>query len=225
MELVYTQLRLNCTILVSCYNDYYRKPSVGSFRYIQSLCEYPLTSANCFYCGDLCGCICLFLLNWRLGNGVTGVCDYNYAKNCNITYYTPTELFDCPELLPKPFSETPQQFDPHILIKNRKRKVKVSWWIDYDNLADILKPCGSPEIILLVGPPGCGKTYMCNNYFSSYVRVTQDALNSKNRCFRIAKYAIDHKKSVIVDNPNDTPIVWFDEWNAWFVDAWWMGEI
>ena len=79
--------------------------------------------------------------------------------------------------------------------------------IDYENLDTILKPCGSPEIVLLVGPPGCGKTYMCNHYFNSYTRVTQDALNSKNRCFRIATYAINHKKSVIVDNPNDTPLV------------------
>ena len=56
IEKVSALLGVDAVFLLAGYYDIFRKPSFGSFEYIQSLMKIPLTQDNCFYCGDMTGC-------------------------------------------------------------------------------------------------------------------------------------------------------------------------
>ena len=58
------------------------------------------------------------------------------------------------------------------------------------------------EMILLVGPPSCGKSTFSLSYFPNYVYINMDTLNTKAKCLKTAKQAISEGKSIIVDNTN-----------------------
>lgn len=48
-------LGCNCIVLVAGYFDQFRKPAMGSFRYLQSLFRSPIDLKSSFYCGDFYG--------------------------------------------------------------------------------------------------------------------------------------------------------------------------
>lgn len=50
-------LGCDCIVLVAGYYDIYRKPAIGSFRYLQSLFSSPIEAAS-FFCGDTYGTCC-----------------------------------------------------------------------------------------------------------------------------------------------------------------------
>lgn len=56
IEKVSALLGVDVVFLIAGYYDIFRKPSFGSFEYIQTLMKVPLTRDNCFYCGDMTGC-------------------------------------------------------------------------------------------------------------------------------------------------------------------------
>lgn len=60
------------------------------------------------------------------------------------------------------------------------------------------------EIVLLVGPPSSGKSTLCSNLFPTYVNINMDTLNTKAKCLKAAKAALNLGKSIIVDNTNPT---------------------
>jgi len=63
--------------------------------------------------------------------------------------------------------------------------------------------CGTPELVLMVGPPASGKSKLCSTRFSStHVRVNQDTLKTKQKCFKYAEEMLKEGKSVVVDNTN-----------------------
>lgn len=50
-----------------------------------------------------------------------------------------------------------------------------------------------PELLLLVGPPACGKSTLARSLHRTHFRVNQDLLKSKKACF---KAATEHFKTV-----------------------------
>ena len=69
----------------------------------------------------------------------------------------------------------------------------------------------SPEIVLLVSPPACGKSTLAVHVFErqlGYVRVNRDSLGSMEKCLQYAKQTLsvtagtEGRKSVVVDNTN-----------------------
>ena len=63
----------------------------------------------------------------------------------------------------------------------------------------------SPELVLLVSPPACGKTNLAVHVFErqlGYVRVNRDSLGSMEKCLHYAKQALREGISVVVDNTN-----------------------
>lgn len=59
------------------------------------------------------------------------------------------------------------------------------------------------ELIVLVGPPGSGKTTLCNNRFKTFVRISQDDLGKEGHLSAFLT-AIKTKPKVVVDRMNHT---------------------
>lgn len=59
------------------------------------------------------------------------------------------------------------------------------------------------EIVVLVGPPCCGKSTFARAVFPGYVRVSQaEGLGTRARCVEACSHALGEGKSVVIDNQN-----------------------
>lgn len=58
------------------------------------------------------------------------------------------------------------------------------------------------HLIILVGPPACGKSYLSKNYFSDYEHINQDTLKSLKKCILKTESYMKMNKNVIIDNTN-----------------------
>ena len=62
---------------------------------------------------------------------------------------------------------------------------------------------GSPEIVLFVGPPAAGKTFLYTRVFApTHVHVNQDHLRTRDKCLRVVADTIEAGRSCVVDNTN-----------------------
>jgi len=61
-----------------------------------------------------------------------------------------------------------------------------------------------PEMVILVGLPGSGKSTYTKQNFPNHERVNQDTLLTKERCYAAALQALQEGKSIVVDNTNPT---------------------
>ena len=59
-----------------------------------------------------------------------------------------------------------------------------------------------PQVLILCGLPGSGKSTICETTFPDYVRVNQDELGSKDKCVELFSKALAEKKNVVVDRCN-----------------------
>ena len=75
-----------------------------------------------------------------------------------------------------------------------------------ENENEIESNINRQQIILLVGPPSCGKSTLCSKHFnnSNFVRVNMDELKTRAKCIKAAKDALILGKSVVIDNTNST---------------------
>ncbi len=123
-----------------------------------------------FYCGDAAG---------RKNDFASS--DYMFALNCGIKFYTPEHYFN-----------------------NLYEKIELNNF-NYDKYLsnnDIQLPNNNinKELILFVGFPGCGKSYLAKKI--NYHIINQDTLKTKKKCLKLSeKYMIDNK-SIIIDNTN-----------------------
>lgn len=68
----------------------------------------------------------------------------------------------------------------------------------------------NPSIILVVGPPACGKSSLAWKYASqsaAYEIINQDTLKTKEKCVSVATLCLKEKKSVIIDATNVDDLV------------------
>ncbi len=62
-------------------------------------------------------------------------------------------------------------------------------------------------MIILVGPPGEGKTEFVNNYLLPLIiSYNQDICKTKAKCIKLTKEALEKEKSVVIDS---TIQMWF----------------
>ena len=57
------------------------------------------------------------------------------------------------------------------------------------------------EVVILVGPPGSGKSTLCGNRFASYTRISQDEMGKENHYNEFLE-ALKTQRKVIVDRIN-----------------------
>jgi len=79
---------------------------------------------------------------------------------------------------------------------------KVAKTLDSTVAADLTRP--GQELVILVGPPGSGKSSLFKKYFAPkrYVHVNRDTLQTMDACVARAGEALDDGESVVVDNTN-----------------------
>jgi bifunctional polynucleotide phosphatase/kinase len=166
-------------------HDINRKPNLGLWNLmVTHLGADVKISAKSFYCGDAAGRVKASLLKQKHHPGAhTGDfsdTDRKFAENIGINFYTPEE-FIFPE---KQQSErfVYKGFDPEAMIKSLNVKPHAYKFIGREM-----------EVIVLVGPPGSGKTEFCANYLPEYLHVSKDVMG--------AKY-LDYYKEYIAEGAN-----------------------
>lgn len=116
--------------------------------------------------------------------------DLKFALNIGIGFKTPEEFF----LNKKQRYAATFAFDPRDLGST----------VDPIDLAPAFKIKETPasEVVILIGPPGSGKTTLARQYFVQYYHVNQDTLKTKASCLKAARGALLEGRSVIIDNQN-----------------------
>lgn len=66
----------------------------------------------------------------------------------------------------------------------------------------------SQEIILLVGFPGSGKSFVCHEYLkpAGYEIINRDTLSTQQKCVAAINTAVSAQKSCVIDNTNPDPV-------------------
>ncbi|SBT36921.1 bifunctional polynucleotide phosphatase/kinase, putative (PNKP) [Plasmodium ovale wallikeri] len=149
--------------------------------------------------------------------------DLKFALNINATFYTPEELFlNIKNNLSAEFS-----FIPMNLLKNEDARGTVHKKNDFLNLLQqcallptqqmtqtshtkkegtaVLESGGESGtngqfFIILIGAPGCGKTFLCDTYFPHFTKINIDS--AKRKSINIVKEYIRSGKNVIIDGEN-----------------------
>tara|TARA_B110001469_G_scaffold127557_1_gene148978 strand:- start:2921 stop:4012 length:1092 start_codon:yes stop_codon:yes gene_type:complete len=187
-------------IFYSTKKDKYRKPYIGMFELFKSLVNQPSIDIQ-WYCGDAAG---------RHSDFSTS--DLYFAHNIGIQFKVPEEIFEnCinPELACKNIKALELYkkdiwknglLDNHLQLLNIKN-VK-------EKGHDININLGSKNLILLVGPPGSGKSSLSTHYSEKHNLgiISRDINPSKKyRENKFNQYMIDDKlNGIIIDDLNNT---------------------
>lgn len=190
-------------VFIATNNDKYRKPHTHMWRaYMEFLIksnihEKEIMVEQVIFVGDAAGRI-----KTKKNKKDFSCSDRKFAYNIgrltnnvinNVKFFTPEEFF-----IGKDDRNSSAElwswdcFDPEqYLIKNIQETV--------------IEPNKYLEMILLIGPPGSGKSTFAINFcdhHKQYIRVNQDTLKTKEKCIAATNKAINDKKSVIIDNTN-----------------------
>ena len=185
-------LGVNALVMVSCGDDEFRKPCTGMWDYLAQHLNGDLAIDKSLskYIGDAAG---------RPANSTRKKKDFNdtdlkYSLNIGVKFETPEKCFlGQRDKLPAP------RVDPRI-IKRTGVALKGA-----QNNSEIAR--STTEVIIFVGSPGSGKSTFWKNYLSTYTRVNNDTLKTKERCLRAMRTSLEANKSCVIDNTNPTAAV------------------
>lgn len=212
----FRELKITVPILLYVANKYnkYRKPSTGIIT------EYliPFLNENgvekitewC-YIGDAAG---------RKNDHSDS--DRKFAININLiskrknkinNIYVPGVIFMEPEtyfLNHKPSPFVISGFDPHKFLnkflKQTNKKLKMSELdLSIDYLKSNFSNLNTQEVVMLIGPPGIGKSTLAKRIERNwnYVRINQDNLGSKSAVNKELLNVLKSGKSVVLDSTNN----------------------
>jgi len=169
-------------LIFAATKDYlYRKPIVTFWQKIKNnLKDHNLTlSKKSFYCGDAAG--------RKKDHNDT---DYKFAVNCHLDFKIPEILFLNQE-------------------ENKSDKINIKYPdlsfikpnLDYKFIPIVLP---KKEVILMVGYPGSGKTFLAKKFIESknYIYINQDSQKTKAKCMKEFKNNLELNKNIVVDNLN-----------------------
>ncbi|GAC94475.1 hypothetical protein PHSY_002047 [Pseudozyma hubeiensis SY62] len=191
-------------------DDEYRKPRLGMWtEFLRQNGGVELDKEQSFFVGDAAG-----RKKYRDHQDT----DLKWALNAGIGFYTPEEYFLKRD---KEYEVPMRPWSPSALKQsNGTLKGLVSEPEDdmvTVELSSIDKDAGAagtilgsdhdakaPEIVLFVGAPASGKTFLFNRIFepASYVHVNQDTLRTREKCLRVVRDTVDAGQSCVVDNTN-----------------------
>ena len=167
-------LDIQFSIFISTINDKFRKPLTGAWQFFCEKKKIKVDYDNSFYVGDAAG------RKYNEGHDHTND-DRNFAFNIKLKFFTPERFFDEPEK-----EHTLQTFDYSSKLEDFEFNI----------------PTNDKNIIMLVGPPASGKSYISKKYFNNYKRINQDTLKTLPKCLnKTIEYAIKNK-NIIIDNTN-----------------------
>ncbi|KAG9089277.1 hypothetical protein FRC06_001641 [Ceratobasidium sp. 370] len=162
--------------------DGFRKPMLGMWDALED--EFKKDgvtidkSASCMV-GDAAG---------RIRPKDFSAADRKLAENIGVKFYTPEEYFKGQKVELPPLTgfhpsslKTPSEPFPTLISTSAK-----------------------PELVLFVGPPGCGKSTTFKRQFgpAGYVHVNQDILKTKPKCIKEVERVLGQRGKCVVDNTN-----------------------
>lgn len=176
-------LQLLCSTAES---GFFRKPRPGIWYWLQQMgnSNIPINNELSFYCGDAAGRD----QNWMEKRKKDFSCsDRLFALNVGIKFFTPEELF----LKQKPTKKyTLPEFNPRQELKKNLIETKGESFFSEKQ-----------EMVLLVGIQGSGKSHVAEALEKrGYVVASNDRCGGKEKCLRVAREAVKHGRSVVVDN-------------------------
>jgi len=173
---IQNKLNIHFNILISTIDDKYRKPMTGMWQFLLDQTNINVDYENSFYVGDAAGRI----YNKKKDHSND---DRNFAFNIKLEFFTPEKFFD-------------ELDGDHTTNTNNLKSYKENITFNINN--------EDKNMILLVGPPSSGKSYLSNSLFKNYKRINQDTLKTKKKCLdKTIKY-LENNKNVIIDNTNPT---------------------
>ncbi|XP_026283681.1 uncharacterized protein F21D5.5 [Frankliniella occidentalis] len=193
IEKIVATLNIPMQAFVATGDTIFRKPAPGMWDFLlkQWNGRQEVDITNSFYCGDAAG----RPENWAPKKKKDfSSSDRLFAKNLGLKFYTPEEHFlgqkavqvNFPEFDPSemPEADAPLVDPPHSSVTSSNQ-----------------------ELLLLVGFPGSGKSFLCREYLlpAGYSHVNRDTLGSWQKCVSATKAALEAGKSVVVDNTNPDP--------------------
>ena len=126
-----------------------------------------------FYCGDACG--------RKLDHNDT---DYKFAINLKIKFISPEFLF--------------LSHNDTSLYSVKYPKIQNIISNEYHfNIGNV-----NQELIIIVGPPGAGKSYYSKKYINEYEYINRDTEKTITKCIKLCENYIKLKKSIVIDNTN-----------------------
>lgn len=186
-------------IFYSSSKDKYRKPNTGMYELYKQLIKIQKSNIK-FYCGDAAG---------RPKDFSTS--DLYFANNCNLVFKTPEEIFEnsnqcllaCKKI--KSLELYKQDTWEDGLLVNNREILKICN-INKNN-HDISNKLGSKNLILLIGPPGSGKSTLSEYYSKTYnLSIISKDINAnvKYRKKQLNESLNDDKNGIIIDELNST---------------------
>ena len=185
IDKIFTQeLKYPIIVFFAKEKDFYRKPCVGMLELFQKINNNETLDINdCIYVGDAAG-------RKKSGNykkNDFSDSDYKFALNCGFKFFTPEEFF-----LNQKSSYPEIKNTLHDLDKNNNDHIK------YD-----ISP-NHKEAIILIGPPGSGKSTFCENNLTNkgYIRINQDTLKTRQKVIKCLEENLKNGKNVVIDSTN-----------------------
>ncbi|CAK93378.1 unnamed protein product (macronuclear) [Paramecium tetraurelia] len=188
IESLQKELKIPLAAFIASSDDNYRKPRVDMWKDFQELTGTKADMAKSIYCGDAAGRV----------KGKTKDftdTDLKFALNLGLIFRTPEQLF-LKDDLNEDYSKQ--------LGFNPKSIPKEGFLFKESKVNKFTKP-DKPEMIIMIGAPGSGKSTFVHNHLNDYTRVNRDSLKTKEKCLKVAEQAIKEKKYLVIDNTNPTP--------------------
>ncbi|TKY86240.1 hypothetical protein EX895_005065 [Sporisorium graminicola] len=195
-------------VLAALGDDEFRKPRLGMWEeFLKRNGDVKVDVKESFFVGDAAG---------RKKTRDHQDTDLKWALNAGLTFFTPEEYFlarakeyEIPVRPWSPSASVPATGTLKGLIAEPEDEmvtVQLSA-LDTDDDAPRTILGGNekkPEIVLFVGPPASGKTFLYNRTFTraDYAHVNQDTLGSRDKCLRVVADTIASHQSCVVDNTN-----------------------
>ncbi|OWA50251.1 Bifunctional polynucleotide phosphatase/kinase [Hypsibius exemplaris] len=193
VDAILGKLAVPVQVLVASGEGINRKPAPGMWNhFVENYNEgVQVDMTESFYVGDAAG---------RPAAGPKGKKDFScsdrlFASNVGLPFKTPEEFF----LNRKPENFQISAFDPKKYLADAKMGKLNLLTPATTNLA-----FASQELIILVGPPGIGKSHFAKEHLISknYIHVNRDTMKTWQKCVDAAEKSLSDGKSVVVDNTN-----------------------
>jgi bifunctional polynucleotide phosphatase/kinase len=74
--------------------------------------------------------------------------------------------------------------------------------IEFEGSLPIARASGAMDVVLMVAPPGSGKSTFVERHLSEYTHINRDTLKTDAKCKKAMEAALAAGKNVVVDNTN-----------------------